>query len=95
MKITIVGAGYVGLVSGACFADLGNFVWCVDKDKEKINLLNNENIPFYEPGLKDLVSKNYSSGRLKFITDLKSAVKKNRHNIYMCRNTFIKKKTFC
>ena len=75
MKLCVIGTGYVGLVSGACFADLGNTVWCVDKDKEKINLLNNNQIPIFEPGLKELVGKNYSSGRLKFTTNLKLAVK--------------------
>ena len=69
MKICMIGAGYVGLVSGACFADLGNNVYCVDKDNEKIEMLNNLQIPIYEPGLKDLVEKNFSSGRLKFTTD--------------------------
>ena len=52
MKICMIGTGYVGLVSGACFADLGNTVYCVDKDKEKIALLNNNQIPIFEPGLK-------------------------------------------
>ena len=57
----MIGTGYVGLVSGACFADLGNSVCCVDKNKEKIDLLNNNQIPFFEPGLQELVSKNFSS----------------------------------
>ena len=52
MKICMIGAGYVGLVSGACFADLGNIVWCVDKNKEKIDLLNSNQVPFFEPGLE-------------------------------------------
>ena len=75
MKICMIGTGYVGLVSGACFADLGNNVLCVDKNKEKINTLNNNEIPIYEPGLKELVSKNFQSGRIKFTTDLNFAVK--------------------
>ena len=58
MKICMIGTGYVGLVSGACFADLGNSVWCVDKNKEKIDLLNSNQIPFFEPALEELVSKN-------------------------------------
>ena len=57
MKISVIGTGYVGLVSGACFADLGNSVWCVDKNKEKIDLLNNNQVPFFEPGLKNLLIK--------------------------------------
>ena len=63
MKICMIGTGYVGLVSGACFADLGNTVLCVDKDKEKIKMLNNNEIPIFEPGLEELVKKNYSFGR--------------------------------
>jgi len=55
MKISIVGTGYVGLVTGTCFADVGNQVLCVDKDPAKIDLLNNGQIPIYEPGLKNLV----------------------------------------
>ena len=61
MKICIIGTGYVGLVTGTCFADLGNTVLCVDKDKNKIDMLNNAKIPIYEPGLEDLVKINYLS----------------------------------
>ena len=86
MKICMIGAGYVGLVSGSCFADLGNFVWCVDKDKQKIDMLNNNQIPIFEPGLKDLINKNYSSGRLKFTTNLNLAVK-NSDIIFICVGT--------
>ncbi len=91
MKLCVIGTGYVGLVSGACFSDLGNTVWCVDKDKEKINLLNNNHIPIFEPGLKELVGKNYSSGRLKFTTNLKLAVK-NSDIIFICVGTPTSKK---
>jgi len=91
MKICIIGTGYVGLVSGACFADLGNSVWCVDKNKEKIDLLNSNQIPFFEPGLEELVSKNFSSGRLKFTTNLKLAVR-NSDIIFICVGTPTSKK---
>jgi len=86
MKICMVGAGYVGLVSGSCFADLGNSVWCVDKDKQKIDMLNKGQIPIFEPGLKDLINKNYSSGRLKFTTNLNKAAK-NSDIIFICVGT--------
>ena len=86
MKICMVGAGYVGLVSGSCFADLGNSVWCVDKDEKKINMLNRGQIPIFEPGLKDLINKNYSTGRLKFTTDLSNAVR-NSDIIFICVGT--------
>ena len=88
----MVGAGYVGLVSGACFADLGNTVWCVDKNKQKINELNNTKIPIFEPGLKDLIYKNFSSGRLIFTSDLRSAVK-NSDIIFICVGTPTLKKS--
>ncbi len=86
MKICMIGTGYVGLVSGACFADLGNNVWCVDKIKEKIDMLNDGEIPIYEPGLKELVSKNYDSGRLKFTTNLSFAVRES-DLIFICVGT--------
>jgi len=91
MKICFIGTGYVGLVSGACFADLGNNVWCVDNNKEKIHYLNNGNIPFFEPGLKEMVIKNFSSGRLKFTSDLTVAVK-NSDIIFICVGTPTSKK---
>lgn len=77
MKICIVGTGYVGLVTGACLADFGMEVTCVDKVKEKIDLLNKGKIPIYEPGLDLLVSKNAKDGRLKFTTDLRKAIREN------------------
>ena len=81
----------MGLVSGACFADLGNVVYCVDKDKKKINLLNSGEIPIYEPGLGELVKKNYISNRLKFTTDLSKAVKLS-DIIFICVGTPTSKK---
>jgi UDPglucose 6-dehydrogenase len=75
MRITMIGSGYVGLVSGACFADFGHDVICVDKDKAKSDALNGGAVPIYEPGLTDLVAFNAKAGRLKFTTDLEAAVK--------------------
>ena len=74
MRVAMVGTGYVGLVSGACFADFGHDVTCVDKDRAKINALERGEVPIYEPGLTELVKLNARVGRLKFTTDLASAV---------------------
>ncbi len=70
----MIGTGYVGLVSGTCFSDLGNKVYCVDKDIEKINLLNSGASPIYEPGLEEIISKNYKLRRLIFTSNIKKAV---------------------
>jgi UDPglucose 6-dehydrogenase len=75
-KICMVGTGYVGLVSGACFADFGNTVICVDKDASKVDRLRKGEIPFYEIGLDEIVARNLKEGRLSFTTDLAAAVKK-------------------
>ena len=82
----MIGTGYVGLVSGACFADLGNSVWCVDKNSDKIKILNNNQIPIHEPGLEELVSKNFNAGRLKFTTNFGMAIKKS-DIIFVCVGT--------
>jgi UDPglucose 6-dehydrogenase len=74
MRVAMIGTGYVGLVSGACFADFGHEVVCVDKDKGKIAALEAGKMPIFEPGLNDLVASNTRAGRLKFTTDLKPAV---------------------
>jgi UDPglucose 6-dehydrogenase len=74
MRIAMIGSGYVGLVSGACFADFGHDVICVDKEQRKIDLLLNNVMPIYEPGLDDLVARNVKGGRLRFTTDLPDAV---------------------
>lgn len=75
MKITIFGTGYVGLVTGTCFAEVGNDVVCMDVDENKIARLNNGEIPIYEPGLEDLVRRNHKAGRLRFTTDPDEAVR--------------------
>ena len=77
MKLCMIGTGYVGLVSGACFSDLGNDVICVDRDIKKINDLKNGIIPIYEPGLDELVLKNHTNNRLKFSTNLKESISKS------------------
>lgn len=74
MKITVIGTGYVGLVSGACLAEVGNEVLCVDVDARKIDLLKSGGIPIYEPGLEDVVKRNVAAGRLQFTTDLAASV---------------------
>ncbi|MDB5764156.1 MAG: UDP-glucose/GDP-mannose dehydrogenase family protein [Herminiimonas sp.] len=74
MKITIIGTGYVGLVTGACLAELGNNVFCLDVDQDKIDVLNNGGIPIHEPGLADIVARNRTAGRLTFSTDMAASV---------------------
>src|SRR5579862_8322690 len=74
MKITVIGAGYVGLVSGACLAEMGNHVVCLDVDPRKIDTLNQGGIPIHEPGLDKVVQRNAAAGRLQFTTDTAAAV---------------------
>ena len=74
MKITVIGSGYVGLVSGACLAELGNDVLCLDVDPRKIALLQQGGVPIYEPGLEELIKSNVASGRLRFTTDVEQSV---------------------
>ena len=90
MKLCMIGTGYVGLVSGVCFSDLGNTVYCVDKDINKINSLNKGLVPIYEPGLEEILKKNYKQNRLKFTTDLKKAVSSS-DIIFICVGTPTKK----
>ena len=90
MKLCMIGTGYVGLVSGVCFSDLGNDVICVDKDENKIDDLKKGKIPIFEPGLEELVIKNYKNKKLKFSTDLKDSIKKS-DIIFICVGTPTKK----
>ena len=90
MKLCMIGTGYVGLVSGVCFSDLGNTVYCVDKDQSKINKLINGHIPIYEPGLEEILKRNLKQKRLIFTTDLKNAVI-NSDIIFICVGTPTKK----
>ena len=74
MKLCMIGTGYVGLVSGTCFADIGHTVYCVDKNKDIINKLNLGKSPIYEPGLNELIIKNHRSKRLFFTSNISDAV---------------------
>jgi UDPglucose 6-dehydrogenase len=77
MKITVIGTGYVGLVAGVCLADMGNDVICVDVDKSKVDFLNNDGVPIFEPGLGDMLKRNKSEERITFTTDLKEGIQKS------------------
>ena len=90
MKLCMIGTGYVGLVSGTCFADIGNQVICVDKDTNKINKLNLGKSPIYEPGLNELIKKNYQAKRLIFTTDIEKAINQS-DIIFICVGTPSKK----
>jgi len=86
VKIAIIGTGYVGLVTGTCFAQIGNDVICADNDSKKIEVLMSGGVPIYEPGLKELITKNIDGGRLKFTTDMREAVK-GSDVIFICVGT--------
>ena len=77
MNICVVGTGYVGLVTGAVFADLGNDVVCVDNDRAKVDLLRAGTMPIYEPGLEEMVTRNAADGRLTFTMDLTAGVRQS------------------
>jgi UDPglucose 6-dehydrogenase len=74
MEVTVVGTGYVGLVTGACLSEVGSHVVCIDVDKQKIQTLNDGGIPIFEPGLKEIVQRNVAAGRLQFTTHVAAAV---------------------
>src|SRR3989344_5450032 len=86
MKIAVAGAGYVGLVTAACFAELGNDVICVDIDEDKIRKLNSGIIPIYEPGLREIVARNRKEDRLGFTTDIRQAIR-NSETVFICVGT--------
>jgi UDPglucose 6-dehydrogenase len=86
MRVAMIGTGYVGLVSGACFSEFGVNVTCVDKDTGKIERLLHGEIPIYEPGLDQLVASNMAAGRLRFTSDLKSAVAGADAVFHRCRH---------
>jgi len=86
MNISIIGSGHVGLVTGACFAELGNKVVCVDNDEKKIRSLKRGKVPFYEPGLEELVRANYEQGRLSFTTSIKEGIKE-AEVVFICVGT--------
>src|SRR3954467_7357128 len=77
MKLTIIGTGYVGLVTGTCFAEVGHQVVCVDNDESKVKVLKAGGIPIYEPGLEELIRKNTAAGRLTFTTNTTEGVEKS------------------
>jgi hypothetical protein len=82
MKITVIGTGYVGLVSGTCLAEVGNDVLCLDLDPAKIKILEDGGIPIYEPGLQDMVRRNVAAGRLHFTTDVERAAHFRHHPVH-------------
>ena len=90
MKLCMIGTGYVGLVSGVCFSDVGNKVYCVDKDQNKIDSLKKGNVPIYEPGLEELLKKNIKQNRLIFTSNLKKAVL-DSNIVFICVGTPTKK----
>lgn len=84
MKLCIIGTGYVGLVTAACFAEMGNHVICVDANPDVVARLKNGDVHIYEPGLEDLVTRGRKQGRLDFTTDLKEGLSKSRFVFYLC-----------
>ena len=95
MRIAMIGAGYVGLVSGACFADFGHAVTCVDKDAAKIAALQRGEMPIFEPGLAELVAKNVREERLSFTTDLAEPVQARRGRLHRGRHAVAARRRPC
>ena len=95
MRVAMIGTGYVGLVSGACFADFGHEVTCVDKDTGKIAALERGEVPIYEPGLNDLVAANTRAGRLKFTTDLRRRGQGRRRGVHRRRHALAPRRRPC
>ena len=93
MKLCMIGTGYVGLVSGTCFADIGHTVYCVDKNIDVIKELNSTKSPIYEPGLNELIKENYRSKRLFFTSNISEAINKS-DIIFICVGTPNKKNSF-
>ena len=86
MKIAIIGSGYVGLVTGACFAHLGHHVVCVDNDLKKIAMLKKNKVPIYEPGLEEMISENVAAKRLSFSSSIPQAIQQSEI-LFICVNT--------
>ncbi|MCX7957627.1 MAG: UDP-glucose 6-dehydrogenase, partial [Deltaproteobacteria bacterium] len=86
MRISVIGTGYVGLVTGACFAEMGNTVWCIDKDKQRLSELKKGRIPFFEPMLDNLVKSSFKDKRLIFTNDYKIPVS-NSEVVFICVGT--------
>ena len=87
MHVAVIGSGYVGLVAGACLAETGNDVVCVDVDAEKIARLQRNEVPIYEPGLEPMVKRNQEEGRLTFTTDIGAAIRGSRVSLHCGRHT--------
>ena len=86
MNLTIIGSGYVGLVTGACLADIGNDVFCLDVDQRKIDVLNSGGVPIHEPGLQEIIARNRKAGRLKFSTDVEGRGRARRYPVHRGRH---------
>ena len=95
MRIAMIGTGYVGLVSGACFSDFGHLVTCIDKDAAKIELLCKGVIPIFEPGLESLIASNVAAGRLSFTMETTSGGTRRRRDLPGCWNAIAARRRLC